>query len=139
MRPCAFLPDGVDSKLDQAVPSPHLLERREENWIGLTQCSFSPPSEDIRRWQSYVEPGDELEGGGGDGEDAAQSPNKRISRNMELLESPGGGGGGPGGALLAAEDEEELLPLPEGTLARNLGLDLIVVITKVRTCRIISL
>ncbi len=130
MIPSAFLPDGVDSKLDQAVPSPHLLERRGENWIGLTQCSLSPPSKDIRRWQSYVEPGDELEGGGGDGEDAAQSPNKRISRNMELLESPGGGAGG---TLLAAEDEEELLPLPEGTLARNLGLDLIVVITKVKT------
>ncbi len=57
---------------------------------------------------------------------------------MELLESPGGGGGA-GGTLLAAEDEEELLPLPEGTLARNLGLDLIVVITKVRTYRIIRL
>ncbi len=51
---------------------------------------------------------------------------------MELLESPGGGAGG----TLAAEDEEELLPLPEGTLARNLGLDLIVVITKVRSGKI---
>lgn len=127
LRPSAFLPDGVDGKLDQAVPSPHLLERRGgENWIDDV---LFLPSKDIRRWQSYVEPGDELEGGGGDGEDAAQSPNKRISRNMELLESPGGGAGG----TLAAEDEEELLPLPEGTLARNLGLDLIVVITKVKT------
>ena len=27
--------------------------------------------------------------------------------------------------------DEELLPLPEDTLARNLGLDLIVVVTKV--------
>ena len=28
--------------------------------------------------------------------------------------------------------DEELLPLPEDTLARNLGLDLIVVVTKVK-------
>ena len=34
-------------------------------------------------------------------------------------------GGGPGFG------EDELLPLPENTLTRNLGLDLIVVVTKV--------
>ena len=33
--------------------------------------------------------------------------------------------------------EEELLPLPEDTLARNLGLDLIVVVTKV--CNVLLL
>ena len=59
---------------------------------------------DIRRWQSYVEPGDEMESG---------SPTKRISRNLD------------------ADSTEELLPLPENTLSRNLGLDLIVVVTKV--------
>lgn len=58
---------------------------------------------DIRRWQSYVEPGDEMD---------AKSPTKRISRNMEF-------------------DQSEELPLPENTLTRNLGLDLIVVVTKV--------
>lgn len=60
---------------------------------------------DIRRWQSYVEPGDEVDTG---------SPTKRISRNLEQLEI----------------DPDELMPLPEGTLSRNLGLDLIVVVTK---------
>ena len=38
------------------------------------------------------------------------------------------GGDGIGGAGFG---EEELLPLPENTLTRNLGLDLIVVVTKV--------
>ena len=61
---------------------------------------------DIRRWQSYVEPGDEIETG---------SPTKRISRNLELQ---------------TEIDQDELMPLPEGTLSRNLGLDLIVVVTK---------
>ena len=50
---------------------------------------------DIRRWQSYVEPGDEVDTG---------SPTKRISRNLELQPDP-----------------DELLPLAEGTLSRNLG------------------
>lgn len=55
-----------------------------------------------------MEPGDEAE---------ASSPTKRISRNMESS---------------LVENEEDLLPLPEDTLTRNLGLDLIVVVTKVR-------
>ena len=63
---------------------------------------------DIRRWQSYTEPGDEME--------SASSPSKRISRNLENLENL---------------SSEELLPLSENTLTRNLGLDLIVVVTKV--------
>jgi dynein light intermediate chain 1 len=66
-----------------------------------SECSSS----DVRRWQSYVEPGDEMETG---------SPSKRISRNLEL-----------------DQEKEEFLPLPENTLTRNLGLDLIVVVTKV--------
>lgn len=61
-------------------------------------------NENIRRWQSYTEPGDEMDSG---------SPTKRISRNLDQL-----------------EQEDELLPLPENTLTRNLGLDLIVVVTK---------
>ena len=67
---------------------------------------------DIRRWQSYVEPGDESDTG---------SPSKRISRNMDQSFSERSNG----------VVEEELLPLPEDTLARNLGLDLIVVVAKV--------
>ena len=51
-----------------------------------------------------------MESGGSSG----GSPTKRISRNLEMLDA-----------------EEELLPLPESTLTRNLGLDLIVVVTKV--------
>merc|ERR1719461_2440000 len=57
-----------------------------------------------RRWQLYTEPGDELE--------AASSPTKRTSRTI------------------VGEKDEELEALPEGTLARNLGLDLVVVVTK---------
>ena len=51
---------------------------------------------DQRRWQSYVEPGDEVDTG---------SPTKRISRTE----------------LHNDIDPEELLDLPEGTLVRNLG------------------
>jgi len=69
------------------------------------------PLADIRRWQSYVEPGDEGDEHGSSSQQS--SPAKRsISRNLEQLEG------------------EEFPPLPEGTLARNLGLDLVVVLTK---------
>jgi len=57
-----------------------------------------------RRWQEYVEPGDELE--------AAQL--RRTSRHVESEE----------------ENNEHLFPLPEGVLTRNLGLDIVVVVTK---------
>ena len=57
-----------------------------------------------------MEPGDETE-------TSATSPTKRVSRNLEQLSE--------------TQTEEELLPLPENTLTRNLGLDLIVVLTKV--------
>merc|ERR1719291_1324321 len=57
-----------------------------------------------RRWQLYTEPGEELE--------AASSPTKRTSRTI------------------VGEKEEELEALPDGVLARNLGLDLVVVVTK---------
>ena len=53
---------------------------------------------DIRRWQSYIEPGDEVDTG---------SPTKRISRNLSELHND--------------IDPDELLPLAEGTLSRNLG------------------
>ena len=51
-----------------------------------------------------------------------QSPTKRISRNLEMLDA-------------SNLEQEELLPLPADTLARNLGLDLIVVLTKVSEIR----
>ena len=57
------------------------------------------------RWQTYTEPGDEIESGLG------SSPTKRTSRTV-------------------LEAGDELEPAPEGVLARNLGLDLIVVVNK---------
>jgi len=56
-----------------------------------------------RRWQEYMEPGDELD---------AASPAKRHS------------------AHIPDEDADVLLPLGENTLTRNLGVDVIVVVTK---------
>ncbi|XP_025832791.1 cytoplasmic dynein 1 light intermediate chain 2-like [Agrilus planipennis] len=63
----------------------------------------------VRIWQEYVEPGDELD---------PASPMKRSSRNLG-----------------ESDHDNELgegLPLPEGTLTSNLGLDIVVVVTKVR-------
>ena len=85
-----------------------LLAPRDEFIVWINQFKLL----DIRRWQSYVEPGDESDTG---------SPSKRISRNMDQSFSERSNG----------VVEEELLPLPEDTLARNLGLDLIVVVAKV--------
>jgi dynein light intermediate chain 1 len=59
----------------------------------------------VKKWQDYVEPGDELEQG---------SPMRRTSRN---LDEEGGG---------------DVLPLGDGVLTRNLGLDVVVVVTKVK-------
>lgn len=61
----------------------------------------------VQKWQRYTEPGDELEA-------TASSPMKRSSRNLsDDLE------------------EEEDSPLPDGVLTTNLGLDIVVVVTKV--------
>ena len=86
-----------------------------QNWASLLQDHIDKltlTSEQVKqyqsaswhRWQTYTEPGDELE-------TLASSPTKRPSRTV-------------------MEAADELEPLPEGTLARNLGLDLIVVINK---------
>lgn len=56
---------------------------------------------DVKKWQDYMEPGDELDPG---------SPLRRTSRNLD--------------------DDTDNLPLPEGVLSTNLGLDVVVVITK---------
>lgn len=62
----------------------------------------------VKTWQDYIEPGDELD---------QSSPMKRSSRNL-------GDGDAEG-------DFEDGSPLPEGTLTNNLGLDIVVVVTKV--------
>lgn len=59
---------------------------------------------DVKKWQDYVEPGDELEQG---------SPMRRTSRNLD-------------------EEGGDVLPLGDGVLTRNLGLDVVVVVTKVK-------
>lgn len=56
----------------------------------------------VRRWNEYVEHGDDPE---------LDSNFKRTSRNLE--------------------DDQEILELGEGILTRNLGLDVVVVVTKV--------
>ncbi|MCL4121100.1 UNVERIFIED_CONTAM: hypothetical protein GTU68_014305, partial [Idotea baltica] len=56
----------------------------------------------VRSWQDYIEPGDEME---------ANSPMKRSSRNLE-------------------NEDDPVLPLPDNVLMRNLGLNVIVVVTK---------
>uniref|UniRef100_A0A8D9DQ38 Dynein light intermediate chain n=2 Tax=Cacopsylla melanoneura TaxID=428564 RepID=A0A8D9DQ38_9HEMI len=56
----------------------------------------------IKRWYEYVDQGDDLDGDN-------SLPNRRISRNYE---------------------EEQGLPLGEGILERNLGVDIVVVVTK---------
>ena len=60
----------------------------------------------VKSWQEYVEPGDELD---------PSSPMKRSSRNFGESED---------------HDSDDCLPLPEGTLTNNLGLDVVVVVTK---------
>lgn len=62
-----------------------------------------------QKWQRYTEPGDELE--------PAASPMKRSSRNL---------------ADELAHDDDDDAPLPEAVLTTNLGLDIVVVVTKVR-------
>lgn len=58
-------------------------------------------------WQSYCDTIDELDPG---------SPIKRTNR------------------LSSVDDDLDALPLPEGVLTTNLGLDVVVVVTKVRVC-----
>lgn len=61
----------------------------------------------VKMWQDYIEPGDELE---------PASPMKRSSRNL-------------GDGDFDGEFDDDC-PLPEGTLTSNLGLDIVVVVTK---------
>ena len=59
----------------------------------------------VTAWQSYCESGDDMEPG--------NSPMKRTNR------------------LSSVEDDLDILPLTEGCLTVNLGLDVVVVVTKV--------
>lgn len=59
----------------------------------------------VKMWQEYVEPGDEHD---------PASPMKRSSRNLGEED----------------QDLDDALPLPEGVLTSNLGLDIVVVVTK---------
>jgi len=99
-----------------AMTTPWNIMDQLQNWARILQDHIDKlalsaektkklKNENQRRWQSYIEPGDEVDTG---------SPTKRISRTE----------------LHNDIDPEELLDLPEGTLVRNLGLDLIVVVTK---------
>jgi len=101
--------------INVAMTTPWNMMDQLQNWASLLQDHIDKlrlTAEQVkglqaaswRRWQLYTEPGDELE--------AASSPTKRTSRTI------------------VGEKEEELEALPEGTLARNLGLDLVVVVTK---------
>lgn len=56
-------------------------------------------------WQNYCETGDDL--------DANSPMNKRAAR-------------------LSSVEDETMLPLPDEVLTKNMGLDIVVVVTKVR-------
>lgn len=71
-------------------------------------CAFADVRQESRQrlvtaWQNYCETGDELD---------PTSPMKRTMR-------------------MSSVDDEDLLPLPDNALTNNLGLDLVVVVTKV--------
>lgn len=68
-----------------------------------------------RSIQEYTDPGDEVSNGGGD-----SSPMRRSSTAQTLLSES-----------VHERDEKEFLPLGEETFTHNLGLDIVVVITKV--------
>ena len=102
--------------INVAMTTPWNMMDQLQNWASLLQDHIDKlrlTAEQVkqfqgvswRRWQAYTEPGDELE---------ASSPTKRTSRSV----------------VGGEQAQEELEALPEGVLARNLGLDLVVVVTK---------
>jgi len=104
--------------INVAMTTPWNMMDQLQNWASLLQDHIdklrltaeqvkSLQAASWRRWQTYTEPGDDVM--------EASSPTKRTSRT--LIDSANG-------------HQEELEPLAEGTLARNLGLDLVVVVTK---------
>ncbi|XP_037302893.1 cytoplasmic dynein 1 light intermediate chain 2-like [Manduca sexta] len=74
----------------------------------FTEQRLQSKKQQVQKWQRYTEPGDELE-------PTASSPMKRSSRNLsDDLEN--------------GDDDDS--PLPEAVLTTNLGLDIVVVVTK---------
>lgn len=57
----------------------------------------------VSRWQNYCEAGDDLD------------PSSPMKRNVRL----------------PSVEDDDVLPLPEGALTSNIGLDIVVVVTKV--------
>ena len=84
---------------------------------------------DIRRWQSYCEPGDDNESSSTT-QQSSSSPTKHHN-NMSRSRMDASANDADGLGLGSDDLEAELEPLAEDTLTRNLGLDLIVVVTKV--------
>jgi len=97
-----------------SMTTPWNIMDQLQNWASLLQDHIDKlplSGEDVKkfqtnswqRWQEYLEPADQQD---------ATSPTKK------------------GRGLGDSDGEFELEPLPEGILARNLGLDLLVVVTK---------
>ncbi len=84
----------------------HWMKVLEEH-VGTLKMTVEEKQEIRQRlvtgWQNYCEAGDDLDPG---------SPMKRTNR------------------LSSVEDDLDVLPLPEGVLLTNLGLDVVVVVTK---------
>lgn len=86
-----------------------------ESMFSILRYKFVPEQrlqskkQQVQKWQRYTEPGDELE-------PTASSPMKRSSRNLSDDLDNG---------------DEDDCPLPEAVLTTNLGLDIVVVATKV--------
>lgn len=102
--------------INVSMTAPWNVMDQLQNWASLLQDHIDklPISAEqmqeyqrrsLYRWQTYTEPGDEIESSLGG------SPTKRPSRTV-------------------LDSGDELEPTPEGTLSRNLGLDLIVVVNK---------
>jgi len=102
--------------INVSMTTPWYIMDQLQNWASLLQDHIDKlpltseqmmefQKKSLYRWQTYTEPGDEIENGLG------SSPTKRTSRTI-------------------VESGDELDPAPEGVLARNLGLDLIVVVNK---------
>ena len=103
--------------INVSMTAPWSMMEQLQNWAILLQDHIDklPISAEqmqeyqrrsLYRWQTYTEPGDDIENSL-----SGSSPTKRPSRTV-------------------LDTGDELEPTPEGTLSRNLGLDLIVVVNK---------
>ncbi|XP_075212905.1 dynein light intermediate chain [Lycorma delicatula] len=98
-----------------AMTTPWSLLEQLENWATVLQDHIDrlkiPPeklqeyrNKCTKRWQEYVEQGEDLD---------LDSPLRRTSRNLD-----------------GEDGDSDVFPLGEGVLTRNLGLDVVVVVTK---------